>query len=95
MEITQQKGDSETHPFLSPDDEFADFESWDRSNTAMVPKTSDMLEYEYARSSLRNGMEQEQKLGANPYKFGFVGATDAPGSRARSISMPWCSGWSG
>ena len=77
MEITQQKGDSETHPFLSPDDEFADFESWDRSNTGMVPKTNDMLEYEYARSSLINGMEQEQKLGANPFKFGFVGATDA------------------
>ncbi len=76
-EVTQQKGDAEAHPFLSPNDEFADFETWDRANINLVPKTNDMLEYEYARSALKIGLEQEQKLGANPFKFGLIGSTDS------------------
>jgi hypothetical protein len=77
-EATQIKGDGETHPFLSPNDEFANFERWDKGNLDLtVPKTPDMLEYEYARSALKNGLKLEQELGVNPYKFGMVGSTDA------------------
>jgi hypothetical protein len=77
-EVTQTKGDGETHPFLSPTDEFADFERWDKGNLdGTVPKTKDMLEFEYARSALKLGLTLEQKLGVNPYKFGMVGSSDA------------------
>ena len=71
-EITQTKGDGEAHPYLSPNDEFADFELWDKGNLdGSVAKTKEMLEFEYARSALKNGLELEAKLGANPYKFGL------------------------
>jgi hypothetical protein len=77
-EVTQMKGDGETHPFLSPNDEFADFERWDKANLAVTqPKTKDMLEFEYARSALKNGLLLEAKFGTNPYKFGMIGSTDA------------------
>ncbi len=77
-EATQTKGDGEAHPFLSPNDEFANFEKWDKGNLdGSVPKTKDMLEFEYARSGLKNGLALEQKLGVNPYKFGLVGSSDA------------------
>ncbi|SEF90818.1 DUF3604 domain-containing protein [Marinobacterium lutimaris] len=77
-EVTQIKGDGETHPRLSPDDEFADFERWDKGNlTATAVKTDAMLPFEYARSALKLGLEQEAKLGVNPFKFGMIGSTDA------------------
>jgi hypothetical protein len=77
-EATQTKGDGETHPFLSPNDEFADFEKWDKGNLdGTVAKTQDMLEFEYARSGLKLGLKLEQQLGTNPYKFGMVGSSDA------------------
>ncbi|HEY4646684.1 MAG TPA: DUF3604 domain-containing protein [Steroidobacteraceae bacterium] len=77
-EATQTKGDSEAHPFLSPNDEFADFETWDKGNLDLtVPKTKDMLEAEYARAGLKTGLRLEKELGINPYKFGMVGSTDA------------------
>ena len=77
-EATQTKGDGETHPALSPNDEFADFERWDFGNLdASVPKTPEMLEFEYARAALRNGLKLEADLGTNPYKFGMIGSTDA------------------
>jgi hypothetical protein len=77
-EATQTKGDSETHPFLSPNDEFANFERWDKGNLdGSAAKKKDMLEFEYARSALKNGLKLEQTLGANPYKFGLVGSSDA------------------
>jgi hypothetical protein len=77
-EITQIKGDGETHPFLSPDDEFADYMTWDVGNLDVSEaKTDDMLAGEYAREALKNGLVLEQKLGTNPYKFGFTGATDS------------------
>ena len=76
-EATQIKGDGEAHPVLSPDDEFADYGTWDKGNLNLsVQKTSDMLQYEYAREALKNGLAMEAKLGANPYKFGMVGSTD-------------------
>ena len=78
MEVTQVKGDSETHPFLSPNDEFANFERWDFGNLGdpVTPKEKSMLQYEYARSALKLGLQLEAKLGVNPYKFGMVGASD-------------------
>jgi hypothetical protein len=78
-EITQIKGDGETHPYLSPEDEFADYETWDIGNLDAVPtvKTDDMLAGEYAREALKRGLELEARLGTNPYKFGFVGSTDS------------------
>jgi len=77
-ETTQIKGDGETHPFLSPNDEFANYERWDKGNLDMSQaKKKEMLEYEYARSALRNGLKLEQELGINPYKFGLIGSTDS------------------
>ena len=77
-EVTQIKGDGEAHPFLSPTDEFADFETWDRGNVSLtVPKADDMLQYEYAREALKNGLKLERSLGTNPYQFGMVGSTDS------------------
>jgi len=77
-EVTQTKGTGEAHPFLSPNDEFASFEIWDKGNLdGSVAKTDDMLEFEYARSAFKNGLILEQKLGVNPYKFGLVGSSDA------------------
>ena len=76
-EATQIKGDGETHPFLSPEDEFADFETWDKGNAnGSVAKEEGMLQYEYARSALKLGLKLESEVGANPYKFGLLGSTD-------------------
>jgi hypothetical protein len=77
-EMTQTKGTGESHPFLSPNDEFADFELWDKGNLdGSVAKKKEMLEFEYARSALKNGLKLEQQIGANPYKFGLIGSSDA------------------
>ena len=76
-EMTQIKGDSETHPFLSPEDEFADFWRWDRGNFGFAAKTPEMLASEYARSALLQGLEYEATLGVNPYQFGLIGSTDS------------------
>jgi len=78
MEATQMKGDGETHAFLSPNDEFADYETWDQGNMNLtVPKLPQMLQYEYARSALKIGLSIEQQVGVNPYRFGMIGSTDA------------------
>lgn len=79
IEMTQIKGDSETHPLLSPNDEFADFETYrflidtrpDAEKVAPVNAGS------YMRSALQRGLSLEQELGVNPYKFGVIGSTDA------------------
>jgi len=77
-EATQTKGDGETHPFLSPNDEFADYERWDKGNLdGSAAKTKDMLEFEYLRAAYRNGLKLEKELGTNPYKFGLIGSSDA------------------
>ena len=76
VEVTQYKGDSETHPDLSPDDPFADFETYEgyiqQGRQPYVAGRGD-----YARSALLRGLEIEARVGANPYKFGMVGATDS------------------
>jgi hypothetical protein len=77
-EVTQIKGDGETHPALSPNDEFADYGTWDKGNLpGTQAKTEDMLQYEYGRSALKLGLEYEKKLGVNPFKFGMIGSTDS------------------
>ena len=75
-EVVQMKGDGEAHPMLSPTDEFADYETWDAANLAGVPKKPEMLQYEYAREALKQGLKLEKELGANPFKFGLAGGTD-------------------
>jgi hypothetical protein len=82
-EVTQIKGDGEAHPFLSPDDEFADYETWDVGNLDVSEaKTNDMLAGEYAREALKRGLQLEARLGVNPYKFGQIGSTDSHTSLA-------------
>jgi hypothetical protein len=77
-EVTQIKGDGETHPMLSPEDAFADFETLEIGNLNLtVVKEDYMLQYEYAREALKNGMKLEDQLGTNPYKFGMIGSTDS------------------
>jgi hypothetical protein len=75
-ETTQPKGDGEAHPLLSPNDEFADFETWDVGSFGPAPHTPDMLPREYSREALKRGLAYEAKLGANPFKFGMIGSTD-------------------
>jgi len=78
IEATQIKGDGEAHPLLSPNDEFANYEKWDKSNlNGTEAKKPEMLKWEYAREALKTGLMLEQKLGVNPYKFGMVGSTDS------------------
>ena len=77
LEATQIKGDSETHPYLSPNDEFANFERWDINFNKMEPAENSVLHGNYVRSALKLGMELEAKLGANPYKSGLIGGNDA------------------
>ncbi len=80
-EVTQIKGDGETHPSLSPNDEFADYGTWDKGSFASS-KIPGMIPKEYAREALKRGLKFEQKIGANPFKFGMVGSTDSHTSLA-------------
>jgi hypothetical protein len=82
-EISQIKGDGETHPKLSPNDGFADFETWDKGNLDLSTlKQDSMLAGEYGREALKRGLAIEEKLGTNPYNFGIIGATDSHTSLA-------------
>ncbi len=82
-EATQIKGDGETHRFLSPNDEFAGFEIWDKGNLNLSErKQNKMLQGEYLRAALQTGLQLEEKLGVNPFKFGLVGSTDSHTSLA-------------
>jgi hypothetical protein len=78
-EVTQIKGDGEAHPALSPTDEFADYETWNGFDMGVWQHR---LQTEYARSALKLGLEQQAKLGENPFKFGMIGSTDAHTSLA-------------
>jgi len=80
VEITQIKGDSEAHPFLSPNDEFSGFGTagWDLGNLTMQEKKKPQdFAGEYVREALKRGLAIEAKTGVNPYKFGVIGATDS------------------
>lgn len=78
-EITQYKGDAETHPILSPTDEFADFETWHVPGyfSQRPDDWEQQKQYEYARSALKLGLGLKAGLGVNPFKFGVIGSTDA------------------
>ena len=76
FEAIQMKGQSESHPSLSPTDDFAAYELWDRGNLTQTPKKPGMIAGEYAREALKNGLKVEQDLGTNPFKFGMAGGTD-------------------
>nr|WP_233355853.1 DUF3604 domain-containing protein [Henriciella litoralis] len=82
VEVTQMKGDSETHPVLSPTDEFAEYETWYSFAGKMPPSKMDekainRLRSSYIRAGLRSGLEIQNEVGANPFKFGLIGGTDA------------------
>ncbi|MDX2608441.1 MAG: DUF3604 domain-containing protein [Woeseiaceae bacterium] len=81
-EVTQMKGDGEAHPILSPDDEFADFENWDKGSFGAEPKTESMMRREYAREAYKRGLAFENQLGVSPFKFGIIGSTDSHTSLA-------------
>lgn len=88
-ETTQPKGDGETHPALSPTDEFANFERWDRGSFGPVLKTPAMLPREYTRETLKRGLAYESKLGVNPFKFGLIGSTDSHTGLATTQENNW------
>lgn len=84
QEVMQTKGNSETHPSFSPNDEFADYgiAGWEYGNLTMEdkPETPEMRPYMYLRGGLMQGLMHEQKLGVNPFKFGLIGGTDVHNS---------------
>ena len=90
VEVTQAKGTGETHPLLSPEDEFANFNIVDNSNLGgIVATTPEMLPFEYSRAALRRGLQLEQQLGVNPFKFGMVGSTDSHSSLPSTAEDNW------
>jgi hypothetical protein len=85
QEIVQTKGNSETHPLMSPNDEFAGdlgVAGWEYGNLTLTdqPLSKEMMPTNYLRTGLMRGLEQEAKLGVNPFKFGIVGSTDVHNS---------------
>lgn len=85
VEVTQIKGDSESHPFLSPNDEFADYGiiGWDHCNLSCT-ENMEPASYagSYAREALKRGLQIERETGVNPYAFGLIGSTDSHTSLA-------------
>ena len=79
LEVTQYKGDSETHPIVSPNDEFADYESWDKYASFSQDRLQEnwMFAQEYARPALKNGLAISKKIGSNPFRFGLIGSSDS------------------
>ncbi|MFM5953295.1 MAG: DUF3604 domain-containing protein [Novosphingobium sp.] len=80
VEITQIKGDSESHPFLSPNDEFAAYgdAGWELGNLDFSERTTpEMQAGSYVREALKRGLLIEQRTGVNPFKYGVIGSTDS------------------
>jgi hypothetical protein len=84
QEMMQTKGNSETHPLISPNDEFADFGTagWEYGNLTLEdkPLSREMMPTNYLRSGLLEGLKYEKTLGVNPFNFGFIGGTDVHNS---------------
>ncbi len=76
-EIIQVKSASETHPALSPNDEFADFELHYKGLIGTNPAVISRVDYGFIRQALVNGLGHEGKLGVNPFKYGIVGGADS------------------
>ena len=76
LEVTQIKGDSETHPLASPDDPFADYETWKGAGWDKTEAPDAWVAGSYARPALKQGLEVQSAIGANPFKFGMIGSTD-------------------
>lgn len=76
-EVAQVKGDSETHPELSPNDAFADFETFDHVMKFDSQVKGEASSADYARAALRTGLEQQLKTGVNPFQFGMIASTDS------------------
>jgi len=92
VETTQFKGDSESHPILSPNDEFSSFgdAGWELGNMTLSElKTNEMLAKEYSRGALKNGLMMKEKIGANPFKFGMIGATDSHTGMSTADDNNW------
>ena len=87
-EVTQYKGDGEAYPPLSPDDEFADYEtwhSWAGPNTTNITFNEEWYELkkgDFTRPALKRGLALKAELGTNPFKFGMIGSTDSHTSLA-------------
>ena len=75
VEITQVKGTSDTHPLLSPDDDWADFEIMD-VRVGSRPPTYSKPSGGYVREAYLNGLTLEFTQQGNPYKFGLIGSSD-------------------
>ena len=76
-EIMQVKSVSETHPALSPNDEFADYELFYNGLIGSNPKVVSRIDYGFIRQALINGLEFQEKLGVNPFKYGIVSGADS------------------
>lgn len=74
VEMTQVKGTSETHPVLSPNDEYANFEIYE---LLLASQVTSKINGSYIREALARGLELERRTGANPYKFGLIGSSDS------------------
>ncbi|MEE8397544.1 MAG: DUF3604 domain-containing protein [Desulfobacterales bacterium] len=87
-EVTQIKGDGEAYPLLSPEDEFADYETWhgwggsSKGRITFNDKWLERKKADYARSALKRGLTLKGSLGINPFKFGMIGSSDAHTSLA-------------
>ena len=79
-EVVQMKGQSMTHPILSPNDEFADWELYHYTFSLKDPRPLSQPKNSYAREALGNGLAYEKSLGINPFKFGFIGSSDGHNS---------------
>ena len=80
VEVTQFKGDSETHPLVSPNDAFADFENWAAGSAAVATEALSKeaaVAQSYVRPALGLGLDLGRELGVNPFKFGMIGSTDS------------------
>lgn len=85
IEITQFKGDSESHPMLSPNDEYASYgdAGWELANLQMSsPATPESIAGSYVREGLKRGLELQDQVGTNPFQYGFIGSTDSHTSLA-------------
>jgi len=85
-EITQIKGTSDTHPSLSPNDEWANFEIMESYIGVNKPVTK--FQGGYVRRALEDGILYRQKLGVNPFKMGFIGSSDTHNAAPGSVEEP-------